>query len=181
MDAILNIDASSLAAELNAMAGILTPSNLGPFQDSLGEALEYLMVEGQVWYRQESDAMGLGEIWPDLAISTKKGRARRAGERYYPGIRFPILYENGYLFNSLNQGNSGNELIFTEDSATQQTIVKFAFFHQFGTAKMPQRQFVWPPDERQLAGAQAIIVAGASSAISSFDFPGGAAFSPAPF
>ena len=171
MEASINIDEAALLAGVGRVIGSFTPSTPGPFQDAMGEALGYLMDEQQSFFMQESEEMGMGEIWPDLAIFTKKHRAIQAGVKYFPGIRFPILYETGKLYNSLAQRNPGNLLTFTEESATQATSISYAAQHQLGNfGHPPQRQFIFPPTAEQLDMAKSIITGGMILAVQQLSF-----------
>jgi hypothetical protein len=203
MEATINIDEAGLISGVGRLIGSLVPDQPGAFQDSLGEALNLMMEWEQGRFLVESSG---GGDWPDLSIARKMERARdlekisgirffevtsgfrgkrgsgtlRSERELWANVQFPILYETSNLFQSLLQGGTFNELIFTADSATQQTVVGYAAQHQLGIG-VPQRQFVVMPDEACLAEAGSIIRGGIMAQISSFDFTGGAAFEPAPF
>jgi len=120
-----------------------------------------------------------GGGWPDLAESTKRGRARRKAASKQvkreggklvimqpTGRKFAILRNTGVLYNALSPGVSGNLTEIKRDGVVfgfqdqphggdKATIRDIATWHDLGMGRNPKREILVAPDaatkERLLA------------------------------
>jgi phage virion morphogenesis protein len=99
-------------------------SNPAPAMKLVGQLAQREVVRQ---YRLEKDPQD--RPWKPLSAATLKSRRNRNKSS------IKILIDTGRLVNSINSQASGNE-------ARVGTNVGYAPFHNFGTRKMPQREFM---------------------------------------
>lgn len=91
-------------------------------------------------YRDFNASNKGGGSWAALAPSTIRSKTRRGT------VGKGILRDSDRLFLSLKKGNPGNVNRDLPDGVQRGTSVPYGIFHVRGTAKMPARNFLFPPD-----------------------------------
>lgn len=150
----------SLTRQLRLVADRIAAGRGRYVARGLIEAARAYMLAMRTRFFQASRGDG---TWKDLAPSTKLKRALKSapgvirsgtakGQRaadVAAGLRFPILYDTGRLFNSLRPGGPGYVERFVNPLTIRVgTSVPYAQYHQFGTIRMPQRTVLDVPDVR---------------------------------
>lgn len=87
--------------------------------------------------------------YQDLSPQYKDWKTKKLGNPY------PILRLGGALAKSITQKGGDNILHADNKNLTIGTRVKYGRYHQFGTRKMPAREFLfWGPETKKFASAK---------------------------
>ena len=144
----ISINAAPFFARLGRLGDAIESADSPEIEQALVDSATTYLEFARARFRDNSKG---GGDWPDHAPSTILARSRKANPQRMTTAarlkqRFPILFDSGGIYGSLQVGGVDNILEVSAGAVRFGTASPIAGYHQRGNPRLPQRVVLPPAD-----------------------------------